>query len=64
MNIQFRLTFSKNGNRLGATEWSDDKDAIIELMSAVNGYCRDIRATVETKASGHVELPQAMRIGG
>ena len=63
-NCTFQITLSKNGHVLAKTEWSGDKDALIELADAINMQCRDIRATFETQGRGYLQIPGGVKIGG
>lgn len=64
LNCDFQITFSKNGNLLAVTELTADKDAVIELTDAVNRQCRDIRATIQTRGNGRVDLDRPITVKG
>lgn len=62
--LEFQVVMSKNGHLLGKTEWSEDKEAVIELQTSINDQCRDIRAIVETRGSASISIPGPVSIGG
>jgi len=62
--IEFQIVISKNGHLLGRTEWSDDKDAVIELSSSINRECKELRATIESRGCSSVSLGRPVMMGG
>lgn len=61
-NLQFRINFiAANGQYLTSTVWTKERLAVIHIADKINSGRIDIHAAVETKATGYVELPQAIR---
>jgi hypothetical protein len=59
---QEQLVVVKSGHILLRFDHSDTVGSIFGVLNAAPPY--HLRASVVTKASGHVQLPQTMRIGG
>ena len=62
--FEYQIVISKNGHLLARTEWSDDKDAVIEVQAAINTECKSLRAIVETRGCASVPLQTPVMMKG
>lgn len=58
--MTFRVIFvTEGGAILATTEWSTDREALIHLTDKINQSRHvGIRASIETKGTGYVAVPQ------
>lgn len=58
--LEFQIVISKNGRLLSTTEWSEDREAVQELMAEINNGCPKLRAIVETRGRSEFNIQPVM----